>query len=729
MATREKKVATPPSSPDTLPPNKFSQKRKRHGKLDPLPPPEPALRAAEPRLPDSAQRSDSGAQFFSQHILTRKGPLGHVWIAATLGEQKVTKRYAAKAEIVGLCSSICAPSAPFALRLSAQLMLGVARVFARKSEIVLCDSNALLHALQKHHAPPAAGFDTRGAAARGFAHGSITLGETDPGDAFNRITLPAQRKRNRGRKAARDAITGRENVAGRANGVTSLAVALQGDPAAIDLPASTPWMDSQMCFDIEGAMEMAFPSAADAASSDRTGTSPQHGNDGAVPGSLGGTPSQNKGSGSTYRARQEDITLSQDQNRFSDSDLMRSSQAGEDLLQYSLLGEEGLVKGSAVGSGNGGGSSNIFGTSIDVVDAGEAHYNLFGFSKFAKSPREENDPTGPENLDIPHRTVMAGNKNSNCKSAEPPSDDHGSAAIGDEMLRDHGENGNLVTLSPTVTARQGDVHMHNGTHDVDMDNVGVSDARPPKPPPRGSKMKFDRITELPTSHIRDCLNDSSTTIADTESPEPPAKKRRHVAPTRAAVELALLSNPFMGNGVAAELRELWNEVVAQPELDAMKSRNTKDQARSKKDDAAGKEGDTRESTATPDQGLAGPQSVDTPQANSLEDGAQQNFFPNTLDVQPAEAVFAGSPDAALRQDAGQIAADPVFQANNIEASGATMEPEKLRDRVFETVRLLTPFHLDIAAKIGQQLTKFGPWLISDPYSFSWADYRGRSRCV
>lgn len=89
--------------------------------------------------------------FYSNVILTKKGPLGYVWLAATIGERSISKKYAVKARIAVLCDTIQTPDAPFALRLSAHLLLGVARVYARKSSFVLADMNSLLKAL---HACP-----------------------------------------------------------------------------------------------------------------------------------------------------------------------------------------------------------------------------------------------------------------------------------------------------------------------------------------------------------------------------------------------------------------------------------------------------------------------------------------------------------------------------------------------------------------------------------------------
>lgn len=90
--------------------------------------------------------------FYSHLVLTKKGPLGHVWLAAQLGENRVPKRFASQAKIDLLCNSIEQPAAPFALRLSAHLMMGVTRVYSRKSAIVLSNATKVLSALHRMHA-------------------------------------------------------------------------------------------------------------------------------------------------------------------------------------------------------------------------------------------------------------------------------------------------------------------------------------------------------------------------------------------------------------------------------------------------------------------------------------------------------------------------------------------------------------------------------------------------
>eukprot|EP00188_Purpureofilum_apyrenoidigerum_P003740 Plantae.Rhodophyta-Purpureofilum_apyrenoidigerum.ctg39853.p1 GENE.Plantae.Rhodophyta-Purpureofilum_apyrenoidigerum.ctg39853~~Plantae.Rhodophyta-Purpureofilum_apyrenoidigerum.ctg39853.p1 ORF type:complete len:318 (-),score=37.04 Plantae.Rhodophyta-Purpureofilum_apyrenoidigerum.ctg39853:52-1005(-) len=86
--------------------------------------------------------------FYSAEILTRRGPLAKVWLAATVGKEKINKSFALNAPIEKICGDIIEPGAPLALRLSAQLMVGVCRVYIKKCAIVLSDVTDLLSTIQ-----------------------------------------------------------------------------------------------------------------------------------------------------------------------------------------------------------------------------------------------------------------------------------------------------------------------------------------------------------------------------------------------------------------------------------------------------------------------------------------------------------------------------------------------------------------------------------------------------
>ncbi|XP_015763016.1 PREDICTED: serine/arginine repetitive matrix protein 1-like [Acropora digitifera] len=76
--------------------------------------------------------------FYSVDILTRKGRLGLIWLAATYGESRrgMTQRDYKRVNISRACRDIIDPVVPFALRLSSNLMVGVVRIYREQTRIV-----------------------------------------------------------------------------------------------------------------------------------------------------------------------------------------------------------------------------------------------------------------------------------------------------------------------------------------------------------------------------------------------------------------------------------------------------------------------------------------------------------------------------------------------------------------------------------------------------------------
>ncbi|KAH8054402.1 hypothetical protein JL721_10526 [Aureococcus anophagefferens] len=70
--------------------------------------------------------------FYSHSILAKSGPFAHVWLAATW-EKKLTRSMIFNTDIATAVESIVNPSARSALRLSANLLVGVVRIYARKA--------------------------------------------------------------------------------------------------------------------------------------------------------------------------------------------------------------------------------------------------------------------------------------------------------------------------------------------------------------------------------------------------------------------------------------------------------------------------------------------------------------------------------------------------------------------------------------------------------------------
>ncbi|KAJ1304775.1 hypothetical protein OPQ81_005911 [Rhizoctonia solani] len=82
--------------------------------------------------------------FYSEAILSKRGPLGKVWLAAHW-ERKLSKTQTLQTDISESVDAILGQEiVPMALRLSGQLLLGVCRIYSRKAKYLLDDCNEAL---------------------------------------------------------------------------------------------------------------------------------------------------------------------------------------------------------------------------------------------------------------------------------------------------------------------------------------------------------------------------------------------------------------------------------------------------------------------------------------------------------------------------------------------------------------------------------------------------------
>ncbi|CAI4216616.1 unnamed protein product [Parascedosporium putredinis] len=82
--------------------------------------------------------------FYSETLLQKSGPLARVWLSANL-ERKLSKTHILQSDLGESIEAILMPSqAPMALRLSGQLLLGVVRIYSRKTRYLLDDCNEAL---------------------------------------------------------------------------------------------------------------------------------------------------------------------------------------------------------------------------------------------------------------------------------------------------------------------------------------------------------------------------------------------------------------------------------------------------------------------------------------------------------------------------------------------------------------------------------------------------------
>ena len=87
---------------------------------------------------------DRDGQFYSEAILSRRGPLAKVWLAAHM-ERKLSKTQTLQTDIEQAADAIMGQEVEvMALRLSGQLLLGVVRIYSRKAKYLLDDCNEAL---------------------------------------------------------------------------------------------------------------------------------------------------------------------------------------------------------------------------------------------------------------------------------------------------------------------------------------------------------------------------------------------------------------------------------------------------------------------------------------------------------------------------------------------------------------------------------------------------------
>lgn len=85
--------------------------------------------------------------FYSQHVLTKKGPLAKIWLAAHM-QTKLTKAMVFSTDLRKAVESIISPEVPMALRLTSNLLLGVVRILHRKSKYLLQESSEAMTRLK-----------------------------------------------------------------------------------------------------------------------------------------------------------------------------------------------------------------------------------------------------------------------------------------------------------------------------------------------------------------------------------------------------------------------------------------------------------------------------------------------------------------------------------------------------------------------------------------------------
>lgn len=87
--------------------------------------------------------------FFNSDLLTKRGALAQVWMASHL-TTKLSKSTLSSTSIPKSVQSILGQELlPMALRLSGQLLLGIARIYAKKTRYLLDDAQETLNKVRK----------------------------------------------------------------------------------------------------------------------------------------------------------------------------------------------------------------------------------------------------------------------------------------------------------------------------------------------------------------------------------------------------------------------------------------------------------------------------------------------------------------------------------------------------------------------------------------------------
>ncbi|CAF4600536.1 unnamed protein product [Rotaria socialis] len=96
--------------------------------------------------------------FYTHAILTKRGPLARLWLAAHW-DKKLTKAQIFETDIRLSCESILEPCLKLALRTKGHLLLGVVRIYSRKTKYLLADCNEAFIKIKMAFRPGIVGLD------------------------------------------------------------------------------------------------------------------------------------------------------------------------------------------------------------------------------------------------------------------------------------------------------------------------------------------------------------------------------------------------------------------------------------------------------------------------------------------------------------------------------------------------------------------------------------------
>lgn len=456
-------------------------------------------------------------------MLTKKGLLGRVWLAAQLGESRIPKQFACEAKIDILCRNIEKPAAPFALRLSAHLMLGVTRVYSRKSTIVLTDVNRVLGALHRLEGDALALISPlsrkRGRISKDNAINITVQGEIEPADGFDQITLPT---RKRSRRRSTD------------TGATSITVPGASDLGHLDASmdqfgrSTSIFGEGVNLIDVHAHLDLEFPTILI----------------GGLEARAGSVDPENILSQSSprFRAREQDITLPPG------TDFLFGS--GLHALELDPFERE-ISLSLDIGR-----ESTPDRPSPPRFDDGSDEFRKAFGQILSSTPRSSSgDGSAAMSVLNPVGPVIEAQLDPLPAIAQDPTSVVDTADPASSNIRGKGEASGRSRRGGRVRKRRSST----GTTRTSRRSLGILSDR----------LIITDVTELPVQHLRDCLRDTSDIVLPKGAPRPLTRRKK--IPEEALESMLMRHNPLdrMLNG-----RNFWMNIVVKPSFKISESKSS-----------------------------------------------------------------------------------------------------------------------------------------------------------
>lgn len=405
-------------------------------------------------------------------------------------------------------------------------MLGVVRVFSRKSTIILADVNLIMKTIQRITFHESSKTTTRKrsrsvASMMSADHRGITLQQGEETARFDQITLPMRKKRKAtpsGPQAQSDALS--KSVGSLSKGVLS----------QLSLPMQDLSLGDSGELDVLAAMETVFPAVL----------VPRHGVN--LPSGLN-TPSSGykseKQKGMLYSAREQDITL---------TDPGRQIDFGD----YSLFDEDLQFSLHSAELSNAESSRPL--CLSQPRDHGAQPRTASPIDPFNVLQEEPLIPLVIEPLQLEPLAI----ENPRREDALPGTEQEQGAELpfGKKAEKKTPQNSPKVKAKTCVTSSEEEQLPYRTPENDSRERV-----QPVPPVSTGRKRKFpalrvDAVTELPPSEIRRCLNDTSDIVLD--SSENRCSVRRS---TRARNDASPFALPGFMASYAMEITDVWKELT------------------------------------------------------------------------------------------------------------------------------------------------------------------------